>query len=59
VAGAPRKKDRLPPGADERARAIFQKSASYMVLLDDKSNVQEHEMPKTFRHSGSRRRRFM
>ena len=26
-----KKKDRLPPGADERDRARFQKSQSYMV----------------------------
>ena len=31
-----KKKDRIPPGADERDRARFQKSQSYMVLLDDK-----------------------
>lgn len=31
-----KKKDRLPPNADERDRARFAKSQSYMVLLDDK-----------------------
>lgn len=31
-----RKKDRLPPGADERDRARFAKAQSYMVLVDDK-----------------------
>ena len=31
-----KKKDRLPPGGDERDRAKFAKAQSYMVLLDDK-----------------------
>ena len=31
-----KKKDRLPPGADERDRAKFAKAESYMLLLDDK-----------------------
>ena len=31
-----KKKHRLPPGADERDRAKFQKAQSYMVLMDDK-----------------------
>lgn len=31
-----RRKDRLPPGADERDRARFAKAQSYMVLIDDK-----------------------
>jgi hypothetical protein len=31
-----KKKDRLPPGADERDRAKFQKAQSYMVLAEDK-----------------------
>ena len=29
------KKDRLPPGADERDRAMFPKLRSYMVRTDD------------------------
>ncbi len=29
------KKDRLPPGADERDRAMFPKLRSYMVRIDD------------------------
>jgi uncharacterized protein YbaR (Trm112 family) len=32
-----KKIDRLPGNADERARAIFKKAQSYMVLLDDKT----------------------
>ncbi len=31
-----KKVDRLPSNADERDRAKFKKSESYMVLLDDK-----------------------
>lgn len=31
-----RKKDRVPPGADERDRAKFARAQSYMVLIDDK-----------------------
>ena len=31
-----KKKDRIPPGADERDRAKFAKAESYMLLLDDK-----------------------
>lgn len=31
-----KKIDRLPGNADERARAIFKKAQSYMVLMDDK-----------------------
>ena len=37
-----KKKDRLPPGGDERDRARFAKAQSYMVRRDDKlacSNV--------------------
>jgi len=33
-----KKKDRLPPGGDERDRARFAKAQSYMVLLDDKAS---------------------
>jgi hypothetical protein len=36
-----KKKDRLPPGADERDRAKFQKAQSYMVLLDDKTSCKK------------------
>lgn len=31
-----KKIDRLPGNADERARALFKKAQSYMVLMDDK-----------------------
>jgi len=36
-----KKIDRLPGGADERARAIFAKAQSYMVLLDDKTDCKK------------------
>ena len=45
-----KKKDRLPPGADERDRAKFQKAQSYMVLLDDKVGLQEYPLPEAVRH---------
>jgi uncharacterized protein YbaR (Trm112 family) len=36
-----KKKDRLPPGGDERDRARFAKAQSYMVLLDDKASCKK------------------
>ena len=33
-----KKIDRLPGNADERARALFKKAQSYMVLMDDKAD---------------------
>jgi len=36
-----KKKDRLPPGGDERDRAKFLKAQSYMVLLDDKASCKK------------------
>ncbi|MCC7498318.1 MAG: hypothetical protein IT160_12120 [Bryobacterales bacterium] len=47
-----KKKDRLPPGADERDRARFQKSQSYMVLLDDKVACKNLRCRKRFDISG-------
>ncbi len=46
------KKDRLPAGADERDRAKFAKSQSYMVLLDDKATCIQPRCRKTFDISG-------
>jgi hypothetical protein len=46
------KKDRLPPGADERDRAKFAKSQSYMVLLDDKVSCKQARCRRTFEVSG-------
>ncbi len=36
-----KKKDKLPPGSDERDRAKFAKAASYMILLDDKTDCKK------------------
>jgi hypothetical protein len=47
-----KKKDRLPPGADERDRAKFQKAQSYMVLLDDKAACKNMRCRKRFDISG-------
>ncbi len=47
-----RKKDRLPAGADERDRARFAKSLSYMVLLDDKVACKNLRCRKRFDISG-------
>lgn len=46
------KKDRVPPGADERDRAKFQKAQSYMLLLDDKVMCKNVRCRKRFDISG-------
>jgi hypothetical protein len=47
-----RKKDRIPPGADERDRAKFQKAQNYMVLVDDKVACKNMRCRKRFDVSG-------
>ena len=47
-----KKKDRLPPGGDERDRAKFAKALSYMVLLDDKAACKNVRCRKRFDISG-------
>ena len=47
-----KKKDRIPPGADERDRARFAKAQSYMVLLDDKAACKNLRCRKRFDISG-------
>ncbi len=47
-----KKKDRLPPGGDERDRAKFQKAQSYMVLMDDKVACKNIRCRKRFDVSG-------
>jgi len=47
-----KKKDRLPPGGDERDRAKFQKAQSYMLLLDDKVACKNLRCRKRFDISG-------
>ena len=47
-----KKKDRLPGGADERDRAKFAKTQSYMLLLDDKAACKNVRCRKPFDISG-------
>jgi hypothetical protein len=47
-----KKKDRLPPGGDERDRAKFAKAQSYMVLLDDKVSCKNQRCRRPFEVSG-------
>jgi len=47
-----KKKDRLPPGGDERDRAKFLKAQGYMVLLDDKVACKNVRCRKRFDISG-------
>jgi hypothetical protein len=54
-----KKKDRLPPGADERDRAKFQKAQSYMVLLDDKVACKNLRCRKRFDISGVKSMAFI
>ena len=54
-----RKKDRIPNGADERDRARFAKSASYMVLLDDKVTCKEMRCRRPFDISGIKSMAFL
>ncbi len=54
-----KKKDRLPPGADERDRARFQKAQSYMVLLDDKVACKNLRCRKRFDVSGIKTMAFI
>ncbi len=54
-----KKKDRLPPGADERDRAKFAKSQSYMVLIDDKVMCKDMRCRKRFEVSGIKTMAFL
>ncbi|MBI4876345.1 MAG: hypothetical protein HY822_17045 [Acidobacteria bacterium] len=54
-----KKKDRLPPGADERDRARFQKAQSYMVLMDDKAMCKNVRCRKRFDLSGIKTMAFL
>lgn len=47
-----KKRDRLPGSADDRDRAKFQKSMSYMVLLDDKATCKNQRCRRPFEISG-------
>jgi hypothetical protein len=54
-----KKKERLPQGADERDRAKFQKSQSYMVLLDDKAACKNPRCRRSFDVSGIKTMAFL
>ena len=54
-----KKKDRIPPGADERDRAKFAKAQSYMVLLDDKVACKNLRCRKRFEVSGIKSMAFV
>jgi hypothetical protein len=54
-----KKKDRLPPGADERDRAKFAKAQSYMVLLDDKVACKNLRCRRLFEISGVKTMAFI
>jgi len=54
-----KKKDRIPPGADERDRAKFAKAQSYMVLLDDKVACKNLRCRKRFDISGVKTMAFL
>ncbi len=54
-----RKVDRLPRQADERDRAKFAKSASYMVLLDDKAPCKNQRCRRIFDISGIKTTAFL
>jgi hypothetical protein len=54
-----KKKDRIPPGADERDRARFQKAQSYMVLMDDKAACKNLRCRKRFDISGVKTMAFI
>lgn len=54
-----KKIDRLPGNADERARAIFKKAQSYMVLMDDKAVCKNMRCRKRFDISGVKTTAFL
>jgi hypothetical protein len=54
-----KKKDRIPPSADERDRARFQKAQSYMVLMDDKVACKNLRCRKRFDISGIKTMAFL
>jgi hypothetical protein len=54
-----KKKDRLPPGGDERDRAKFLKAQSYMVLMDDKIQCKSPRCRRTFDISGIKTLAFL
>ena len=53
------KKPRLPGGADERDRARFAKSQSYMVLLDNQAQCRNVRCRRRFDISGIKTMAFL
>jgi len=47
-----KKRERLPANADDRDRAKFAKSQSYMLLLDDKVTCKNQRCRRPFEISG-------
>lgn len=54
-----KKKDRLPPGGDERDRAKFAKAQSYMVLMDTHAMCKNVRCRKRFEISGIKTTAFI
>lgn len=54
-----KKKDRLPPGADERDRAKFLKAQPHMVLMDDKAVCKNPRCRRPFDISGVKTMAFL
>ena len=54
-----KKKNQMPPGGDERDRAKFAKSESYLVLLDDKVMCKNMRCRKRFDISGIKTTAFV
>jgi len=54
-----KKIDRLPGHADDRARAMFRKAQSYMVLLDDKVSCKNIRCRRPFEVSGIKTMAFL
>ncbi len=54
-----KKRDRLPPRADEMDRRKFEKSQSYMVLRDDKVSCQNQRCRRSFDVSGIKTMAFL
>ena len=54
-----KKKDRLPPGANQEDKAKFQKAQGYMVLLDDKVVCKNLRCRKRFDVSGIKTTSFL
>ena len=54
-----KKKDRIPPGADERDRAKYAKAQSYMVLMDDKVACKNLRCRRPFDISGVKTMAFL